>query len=415
MHTENGQPVLIELDQNGNASRTDTVARLDLQSGYDEDWLQCLLFREPGLLSVGFLDQRVQKELVPLAMEVGLPSGICDSLYVSRDGYVVVVETKLWRNSQSRREAVAQILDYGTQIRRWDYSMLESVWREYNPGREASLWEYVEPAEGESEWIDLVSRNLSAGRMTLVVAGDGIREEAWDLADSVNGHPDFEFRLGMVEIRLYKGASGNIIAVPYIQTRTQEVTRAIVRIEGEQRLPEGMRIQVDTSVDKVGGAAPGAKRTPKPEDLSMEEFWDYVKSVAGSCAEDIRSCVDRLLADLAGDEFVMRIKGRSPIFVAQIGDAEVQLGRLYNNGHFVCYVTKGTVRDITKDQDEVERLMLQSEELRGELGINEGAGFDVGVQLSSDNYCKVLNWLRRSKAILEDAVNKSNIGTNDSV
>lgn len=402
MQTTNGQPLVIDCDENGSVTATCNAARLDLRSGYNEDWLQTLLFKEPALLSVGMVDQRVQKELIPLAMEVGLPSGICDALFVSRDGYIAVVETKLWRNPQSRREVVAQTLDYATHIRRWDYPTLESLWRERNPEAGTSLWQHVEPAETEAEWTDLVSRNLKAGRMTLVVAGDGIREEAWDLAETVSGHPDFEFRLGLVEIRLYRTPSGTVIAVPHVQTRTKEVTRAIVRIEGEHRLPEGIRVQVETTPDKPRDAGGSGRTTPKPEDLPLEEFWDYVASESGARAEEVRSCVKRLLADLDDEEFGMRMKGRSPIFVAPIGDAEAQVGRLYSNGHFVCYVTKGTARDIARDGTEADHMLRRCEELREELGINEGTGVDIGLRLSSRNYGKILAWLRRSKAILED-------------
>ena len=58
-------------------------------------------------------------------------SGAIDNLYLRTAGYLVVVETKLWRNPQGRREVVSQVLDYVKDIVTRDLDWLESVWTQF--------------------------------------------------------------------------------------------------------------------------------------------------------------------------------------------------------------------------------------------------------------------------------------------
>ena len=48
--------------------------------------------------------------------EVLTAAGLIDVLYVSPAGLVTIVETKLWRNPEARREVVGQILDYAKEL-----------------------------------------------------------------------------------------------------------------------------------------------------------------------------------------------------------------------------------------------------------------------------------------------------------
>lgn len=129
------------------------------------------------------IDERIQEPLVSLGCEIGTNAGPIDNLFISPNGYLVVGETKLWRNQEARRKIVVQILDYATQLRQWDYSRLEAEWQKQK-GNTDSLWAYVhlEDSDDEVEWIDVVNANLSLGRMTLLIIGDGIRSEARQLS-----------------------------------------------------------------------------------------------------------------------------------------------------------------------------------------------------------------------------------------
>jgi hypothetical protein len=82
-----------------------TLSRLPrVHDRFDERFIQELLVTYPELLPVAQFRPDIG-DLVCIGREVPTrDSGTIDNLYLSTAGYVVVVETKLWRNPQSRRE-----------------------------------------------------------------------------------------------------------------------------------------------------------------------------------------------------------------------------------------------------------------------------------------------------------------------
>ena len=62
-------------------------------------------------------------------------SGYIDNLYISSGGYPIVVETKLWRNPQARREVLSQVLDYTKELTSKDFEWFEQIWQEFSRGR----------------------------------------------------------------------------------------------------------------------------------------------------------------------------------------------------------------------------------------------------------------------------------------
>ncbi|MEO0414057.1 MAG: hypothetical protein AAF226_03780, partial [Verrucomicrobiota bacterium] len=78
-------------------------------SEFNEDFLQETLARHPELLPVNSLRNDVG-DLLSLGREISVASGFIDNLYLSTAGYPVLVETKLWRNPQARREVLSQTL-----------------------------------------------------------------------------------------------------------------------------------------------------------------------------------------------------------------------------------------------------------------------------------------------------------------
>src|SRR5690606_16770709 len=82
-------------------------------STISEGWLQRMLFENPTLLPVGEVEP-VFGSLIPLARELRTNVGPVDLAFINSDGLLTLVETKLWRNPEARRQAVAQIIDYAT-------------------------------------------------------------------------------------------------------------------------------------------------------------------------------------------------------------------------------------------------------------------------------------------------------------
>lgn len=159
-------------------SSVQRLQRVELQATgiYDEKWLQQLIFANADLLPFYEIDADYTGA-VPVCMELATKSGRVDCIYVTPSGRLVIAETKLYRNPQSRREVIGQILDYAKDLMNWSYDELDTKVCAINGG--LSLFELVK-ADGhevlEASFIDTVQRNLSKGRFLLLVVGDGIRE-----------------------------------------------------------------------------------------------------------------------------------------------------------------------------------------------------------------------------------------------
>lgn len=261
MARRDGLPVLIE---GATGKLKDTrLPRLAFKETLNEDWLQAVLDAAPELLPLDDIDDRLELPLVSLGREISTPVGAIDNLFISRNGYLVVVETKLWRNAEARRQVVAQLIDYAAHVGSWSYSDVQKVLERAGIAKDKSLWQLVDPVGVEEhEWIDQVSNNLARGRMTLLVVGDGIRSETESLAEIVGSRPESQFRLALVEMRVFKLAEERYLIVPATTTKTAEVERAVVRVEGG-------KVSVETPTVDRG--------QPKRGVLSEEAFLDELR------------------------------------------------------------------------------------------------------------------------------------------
>ncbi|OLD20241.1 MAG: hypothetical protein AUI91_07160 [Acidobacteria bacterium 13_1_40CM_3_56_11] len=228
------------------------LTRLPFEHDIGEDWLQNVLDAAPDILPISVIDDRVQGGLVSLGREIGTPAGSIDNLFLSTDGYLVVVDTKLWRNPDARRSVIAQILDYAAHVRQWDYTQIEKLWKKRHNG--VSLWAGIAPEDPEQDWVDRVTRNLSEGRMALLIVGDGIRSRSRELAEIVSGRPDFPFRLALAEMRMYSLDSERLIVVPDVLLKTVEVERAIVRVTFSGAVQPAVQVEVPKEPRKPGKA-----------------------------------------------------------------------------------------------------------------------------------------------------------------
>jgi hypothetical protein len=98
-----GTPVIV-------SSGSTKLERVDLTTSigaYDEAWLQKLLSDHPECLPIGEIEPGFEK-LVAISRELPTRHGSIDNLFMTGAGDIVMVEAKLWRNSQARREVIGQ-------------------------------------------------------------------------------------------------------------------------------------------------------------------------------------------------------------------------------------------------------------------------------------------------------------------
>jgi hypothetical protein len=259
MRPHHGSPLLIHPD-----GSTETLARIPLEQNrddprrYDEIWVQENLYAHPEVLPIAEID-RAFAPAYPLAREVPTPVGPIDLVLISPSGFLTLVETKLWRNPDARRQVVGQIIDYAKEFTKWTLGDLQSALRgALECSARDDLFTYLKKRGAdttEQEFLDALAVNLERGRLLLTLVGDGIRESVQEMADYLQKFAQLQFVLGLVDLAVYQRSDGSRLLVPRVVSRTREVTRAVIRIEGvgaanvahievapdEQRLPGSER------------------------------------------------------------------------------------------------------------------------------------------------------------------------------
>ena len=252
------------------------------EGAYDEAWLQDLLFQSPEILPIEEIDVSFAPA-IPLCRELRTDAGPIDLAYVSESGRLTLVECKLWRNPEARREVVAQILDYAKEFTRWSYEELNSAVRRAR-GTPKKLGGMFDLARTENEmldeavFVDNVTRNLADGRFLLLVVGDGIHEGVEQIAEHLRRFAGIQFTFGLVELAMFelpeRGTPGGLIVEPRILARTVEIERAIVR-----RADPGVAVDVPPTRSTNG-------RAGRP--LTEDQFYEEIGTVDTALPDRLR-------------------------------------------------------------------------------------------------------------------------------
>ncbi|MBV9281298.1 MAG: hypothetical protein JOZ41_14555 [Chloroflexi bacterium] len=151
--------------------------------------------------------------LVPLAMELDLGGGPMDLLAADGQGRLAIVEFKRGTENPDVRQVVAQILDYGASLWRYDYEALEAKCRQLRPGFTGSLAEHVaERLAGLDEPFDTeVFRDgaescLDSGAFVFVYCGRDLDERTRRIMTYLAEGP--RMALFAVEVDYFLGATG---------------------------------------------------------------------------------------------------------------------------------------------------------------------------------------------------------------
>lgn len=262
----------------------------DGPSLYDENWIQRLIFENPSLLPV----KELEPGFVPLysvCRELQTPAGPLDNLFVSENGGLVLVECKLWRNSEARREVIGQALDYAKEVSRWSYDdLVQAVRQTTKSSGDEVLGAVRRGAEDldDVEFIDAVTRNLKRGRFLLLIVGDGIREGVEEITNFLQQHVGLDFTFGLVELAVFKAPDKEEYVVqPRILANSYTVERGVIRVESQGAVSFEPPA---TPAQPTAGSAAG-KRT----NISEQEFYEQLSANATPLvAADLRKFMARL-------------------------------------------------------------------------------------------------------------------------
>ena len=246
------------------SGRAEPLKPLGLGAGLDavsEADIQALVHAHPNCLPISEIDS-IFSGPVSICRELVTSAGSIDNLLVTPSGLPILVECKLWRNPEARREVVGQILDYAKELTRWSSSDLQrEVSR--NLKREGNvlldLVREATPDVDESQFNDALTANLRRGRFLLLIVGDGIREGVEAIADYLQVHMGLHFSLGLVEMPIFTLPSGDRLVVPRVLARANIMTRTVIEV------PAGYVLQADSDSEVASESDPARSET--------QQFW----------------------------------------------------------------------------------------------------------------------------------------------
>ncbi len=325
-----GRPIL--LDEDGMAQ---ALHRVDIgstaTSGYNEDWLQALLHSQPTIFPIEQIETGFG-DLIPLCRELPLMfgagrSGSLDNVFISSSGGLVLIEAKLWRNPQARREVVAQAMEYAGAVFRMDYETFEQTVLkapQSNLSTYSSIYELVrkyDPSVGEPEFIEALSRNLARGRAVIAVVGDGIRDDIAPLAELLQSHAGQRFTFALVELGVFEAPQKSVrLIVPSVLAKTVLIERGVVRLQSD-----AIRIEAERTLDSPIAAQ--ARR--RAVSIGEDEFYELLAQRDPEAPELLRRFLEK--ADRIGvyvdRQAGLNLKHEGP------GERPLNLGTIRKDGY----------------------------------------------------------------------------------
>nr|WP_321484276.1 hypothetical protein [uncultured Cohaesibacter sp.] len=246
-------------------------------SGKNEKWLQQLLFENPDLVPMNELHPG-SSGFIPVCRELPIPNGgrsvFLDLLGVTAEGQLVLIECKLWRNPQARREVIAQILEYASLLRKWSYGDLTAKVKKATGSHQANpLYDIASNCRfkiNEAVFVDRLSNALKRGDFTLIIAGDGIRTDVLAIAEHLNRSVGLTSKLALVEFQLWQDKEGQTVVIPSIPVKTEILQH---RVFVDQ---SGLPLSADPIEENTDEPVSHQSREPSAKREADRAFWQSV-------------------------------------------------------------------------------------------------------------------------------------------
>ena len=250
---------------------------LNVGAQFDEKWLQEVLFANIDLIQPTDASyDRIQ--LVPLCRELNLNDGIrnlfLDILAITETGKLILIECKLWKNPQARREVLAQAFEYASLLQSLSYSDLSSKLRRHiDSGSEDPIIFALRSAGisvDESLLISRIDQGMNKGNFHVVIAGDGIRTDLVNLVNSP-AMTGMTADLSLLEISVHQDDEGKILLSPSVPQEIETVTRTVLIST------EGMPVSIEedeSEINPLPNQASPTQRRMKEEKKELNTlFW----------------------------------------------------------------------------------------------------------------------------------------------
>jgi len=194
-----------------------------------EDALQTLFEKYPQIIPGKQIDPVSDDppHFVLLRREMPVGGWSLDHLFVDQKATLTLVETKLFQNPESRREAIGQILEYAANATEfWTGGVVRQkateFWGNQTPPKELDKVlqeEFGGDLDIENFWRR-VEENLRNGRIRLIIATDELRPEMRRIIEYLNKEMENTEVLGL-ELKCYGEESESLVLVPRLVGQTQ--------------------------------------------------------------------------------------------------------------------------------------------------------------------------------------------------
>lgn len=352
------------------------------ERSYNERWLQELLRQYPDILPVIEIEP-IFYPLIPVGREVPLETGYIDNLFISPRGYLVLVETKLWRNPEAKREVVAQAIDYGGALSKWKYAKLDAAARQYTRDfekAELGLVDWVEkqhgPVEGGHDFFEeSVAKNLRLGRFLTLIVSDKIRQPVVEMVSYVNRYPGLSMDVALIELQCFKVEDDKawpLLVVPRVVARTEIVERSVVQVT-----------VVGAGVSNVEVRQEGAQDSLNPDrrvSLTEEAFWELLNEQSPQVYGKAKQLIDRYKET---DGVEAEPKESSISVRLNLPDTGRQVSLFYLNKKGVLNVWPQTIdTQLTKANYASDLVKPYEHKMRSILKLPKSGGSDLARSLS---------------------------------
>ena len=193
-----------------------------------EDVLQEQLAKHTALLAGEQINPDNPLNWILIDREVGVPDEedskgrwSLDHLFIDQEGTPTLVEVKRAEDTRTRREVVAQMLDYAANSTQyWNIEQLQTYFKANTDNPEEELEEFLPEDDSPEEFWEEVQDNVRTGDIRMIFVADEIPSELTAIVEFLNKQMKPAEVLA-VEVKQYSG-KGQTALVPRVKGQTEE-------------------------------------------------------------------------------------------------------------------------------------------------------------------------------------------------
>ena len=216
----------------------------------EEGKLQDYLEQYPNLIPLGDIVEGAS-DLLCIGREVVAGSGSIDLLCTDKDGLLTIIETKLRRNPESRREVVGQIVEYASYVCQWSADDIYRIANGYflksnkapksykNRTIDDIMSEIVGDEFSDEEFRISIGQKLRDGKLRLIIAVDELVEQLRATVTFLNSYSSFDLLL--LQVSDYQESEARKVLVPLLfgyATKSKETGRQTKQWDDESFLKD---------------------------------------------------------------------------------------------------------------------------------------------------------------------------------